>query len=495
MNIQNFLIKKIKKLFLTINNLIESNLNKLKLIKHNYKKGELIKNNRVFFSISAIIILTLTYFFLPTLYDKNIIQSKIKNQVQKKYNIEIQFDEKIRYGLIPKPHFVAKDIKIFNDKKEIAVSNDLKIFISIKKFFSMDNLEVKDLIFTKTDFNIKFEDIHFFYNLLNTQPNENKIVWKKSNLFFKSVDDEVLFLNKIEKGKFFYDSYNLVNVLSAENKIFNTPYKIVIKNDKFNKEINTKFSSKKVRLNIENSLIYDDKEKKGLLDILFINKNTELNYQIKKNSLNFSSNNSKVLNGSIDFKPFYLQANLNYNGVNTKNLFGDDSIFFNLVRSELFNNPNLNINIKFNIKDITNSNELNNLLLNLTLEQGDIKFSNSKILWKDDLEIKMNDALLSHNENEIILNGNITINAKDINGFYKSYQIQKKFRKKITKIDLDFAYNLNKKKLRLDNIRVDNNTNSKLNKFINDHNSNENKFLNKIILKNFINNFFEAYAG
>ncbi len=495
MNIQNFLIKKIKKLFLSINNLIESNLNKFRLLKSNYKKGELIKNNRVFFGISAIFILTLTYFFIPTLYDKKIIQSKIENQVLKKYNIEIQFNEKIRYGLIPKPHFVAKNVKILNNKKEIANANNFKIYISMSKFFSIDNLEVKDLIFSETDFDFKFEDINFFYNLLNTQPNENKIVWKKSNLFFKTADDEVLFLNKIENGKFFYDSYNLVNILSSKNKIFNTPYKLVIKNDKFNKEFNTKFVSKKVRLDIENSLIYDDEVKKGFLDILFINKSSELNYQIKKNSLNFSSSDNKVLNGSIDFKPFYLQANLKYNGISTRNLFNDDSIFFNLVRSEIFNNPNLNINVKFDIDDITNSSELNNLLLNLSLEQGNISFSNSKILWKNDLEIKLNDALLSHNENEIILNGNITVNASDINSFYKSYQIKKIFRKKISNINFDFAYNLSKKTLRLDNITVDGNTNSKLNKFIDDHNLNENKFVNKIILKNFINDFFEAYAG
>ena len=495
MNVQNFLIKKIKKLFISINNLIESNLNKFRVLKSNYKKGEIIKNNRVFFSISAIIILTLTYFFLPTLYDKNIIQSKIKNQVLKKYNIEIKFNEKIRYGLVPKPHFVAKNIKILNGNKEIGVANNFKAFISIKKFFSIDDLEVKDLIFTQTDFDIKFQDINFFFNLLNTQPNENKIVWKKSNLFFKSTDDEVLFLNKIDNGKFFYDSYNLVNILSAKNKIFNTPYKLVIKNDKFNKEFNTKFSSKKIRLEIENSLIYDEEIKNGLLDVLLINKNTELSYEIKKNSLSFKSNNNRALNGTIDFKPFYLQANLNYKGVSTRNLFDDDSVFFNLVRSEVFNNPNLNININLDVKDITNSNELNNLFLNLTLEQGDINFSNSKILWKNDLEIKMNEGLLSYNDNEIILNGNITINAKDINNFYKSYQIKKNFRKNLKKIQLDFAYNFNKKTFRFDNVIIDNIANNKLNKFINDYNLSEQSFLNKIILKNFINNFFEAYAG
>ena len=44
-----------------------------------FRKAELIKNNRVFFGLSALVILTLSYFLLPTIYDKGIIKSKIKN--------------------------------------------------------------------------------------------------------------------------------------------------------------------------------------------------------------------------------------------------------------------------------------------------------------------------------------------------------------------------------------------------------------------------------
>ena len=39
--------------------------------------------------------------------------------------------------------------------------------------------------------------IFIFKNLLETAPNENKIVIKNSNIFFKNEDDEVLFINKI----------------------------------------------------------------------------------------------------------------------------------------------------------------------------------------------------------------------------------------------------------------------------------------------------------
>ena len=110
MNKHNLLIKKVKQRFLSINYSIESYFNKLKFLKKNLKKIEFIKNNRVFFGLSAVIILTFSYFLIPTMYDQSLIQLKIKNQISKKYNININFNENIRYGLLPKPHFQAKNL-------------------------------------------------------------------------------------------------------------------------------------------------------------------------------------------------------------------------------------------------------------------------------------------------------------------------------------------------------------------------------------------------
>ena len=121
-------------------------------------------------------------------------------------------------------------------------------------------------------------------------------------------------------------------------------------------------------------MYYDEEIKKGLLDILFINKTTSLKYELKKNSLNFVTQNQKnIYDGLIEFKPFYLQANFNYEGLSTKYLFNNDSILIELIKSELLNNQNLNININLNVKDIINIDELNNLFLKLEIESGDIK--------------------------------------------------------------------------------------------------------------------------
>ena len=186
MNKHNLFIKKIKKQFLSINSLLESYFNKLNLFKSNLKKGEIIRNNKVFIGILVVVIMTLSYFIIPSLYNKNIMKTEIENQVLKKYNINIKINESVEYGLFPKPHFSSKNLSIFKDKKEIGVSNDFKIFIDTSNFFSINKIDTNDIIFKKVLFNLKFNDLEFFKELLKTPPNENEISIKQGTIFFKS---------------------------------------------------------------------------------------------------------------------------------------------------------------------------------------------------------------------------------------------------------------------------------------------------------------------
>ena len=199
-----------------------------------------------------------------------------------------------------------------------------------------------NLVFNKTDFNIYLKDFSFFSELLKIAPNENKILFKNSNIFFKSRDDDVLFINKIDNSKFYFDSNNLQNVLTMKSEVFNVPFKLTVKNDKFYKKFYVRFNSKKIRLSVENETTYENELKSGILDVLFINKNTSLNYKINEKSLNFSSDdNTNRYKGKIDFKPFYFSTILNYDGISSKHVFDNNSIFIDLFESELLNNKNL----------------------------------------------------------------------------------------------------------------------------------------------------------
>ena len=74
MSKHNFLNKKVKKQILSINDLIESNFNKIKYFRSNYKKILLSKENRVVLLAGTVVILTLSYLLIPTFYDKDKIQ-------------------------------------------------------------------------------------------------------------------------------------------------------------------------------------------------------------------------------------------------------------------------------------------------------------------------------------------------------------------------------------------------------------------------------------
>ena len=74
MNKVNLISKKFKERLLSINESLESYFNKLNFLKKYSKKNHILANNKVFFGLSAVIILTLSYILLPTLYNKNIVQ-------------------------------------------------------------------------------------------------------------------------------------------------------------------------------------------------------------------------------------------------------------------------------------------------------------------------------------------------------------------------------------------------------------------------------------
>ena len=166
-----------------------------------------------------------------------------------------------------------------------------------------------------------------------------------------------------------------------------------------------------------------------------------------------------------------------------------------LIKSEIFNNKNLNADINLNLKDIINIEELNDLQLSITFDEGDIHFSNSSIMWKEHLKILLDESFLNYDENQISLNGKISLDFIDLENFYRSFQIKKNYRKKIKQIEFYFVYDFNKKNISFSNARIDDKPNLKVEEYFDKFNEKENRMLNKIRFKNFVNDFFRIYSG
>ena len=73
--------------------------------------------------------------------------------------------------------------------------------------------------------------------------------------------------------------------------------------------------------------------------------------------------------------------------------------------------------------------------------------------------------------------------------------LNKKNRKDVKNVAIDFIYNINSKSFRLNNPKINNSQSLELEEFLDDFNSKEDRVFNKITFKNFINSFFKVYAG
>jgi len=492
---QNSLSKKIGKQISTINNLLENYFNSLRRFILDARKLRFDKNNRVFLAIVSIIFLTLIYFLIPTAYNKELIEKEIKNQIYQKYNIDVKFDNEIQYNFFPKPHFSSKDLLILNDQTKVGEVKKFKIFIEFKNFFNFNQIQTQDVIFDKADFSIKKSDLILFKNLLKTEPNRNKIKIKRSNIFFMNKEDEVLFINQINDSQFYYDLKNLKNVFLSKGKVFNVPYKLVIGNDKLNEILNFEIVSKKLVLKIENRTDYKTKDETGSLKISFKNKSNNFNYQINKNTMDvFLNDSNKTFKGLLEFKPFYLISKINYETFRIKDLI-NNPFFSEILKSQILNNKNLNALINFDVKNVYDFDRFSDLSLKLRIEEGNYNFSDSNIIWKENVNVRFLDASLIFDKEKINFNGRTSLDVKNKDQFYKFFQIKKELRKNIGKIELDFNYDLNEQKITLDNLKIDNQSNKKIEKLISNFNTSNKKLLNKITFKNFVNDILIAYFG
>ena len=492
---QNLLSKKIGKQISTINNLLENYFNSLRRFILDVRRLRFDKNNRVFLTIISIIFLTLTYFLIPTAYNKELIEKEIKNQINQKYNLDVKFDNKIQYNFFPKPHFSSKDLLILNGQAKVGEVKNFKIYIEFKNFFNFNQIQTEDVIFDKAVFNIKKSDISLFKNLIKTEPNRNKIKIKRSNIFFMNKNDEVLFINQINDSQFYYDLKNLKNIFFSKGKIFNVPYKLIIGNDKLNEILNFELVSKKLVLKIENTTDYKMEDDTGSLKISFKNKNNIFNYQINKNTMDIYLNDTnKTFRLLLEFKPFYLVSKLNYQTFRIRDIF-NNPFFMEIFKSQLLNNKNLNALMNFDVKNVYDFDRFSDLSLKLKIEDGNYDFSNSNIIWKENVKVLFSDAFLNFDKGKINLNGRTSFDVQDKDEFFKFFQIKKELRKNIEKIELDFNYDLNEEKITFDNLRIDNKSNKKIEEIISNFNSSNKKFLNKIIFKNFVNDILIAYFG
>jgi len=492
----NQFVKSFKNINKLINSLLERNLNKLKF--DNIKI--LASNNKIILTFVAVFVFFVLYLLVPTFYKQGDISKELRNELLTKFNLELTFNKNLVYNFFPRPHFTSKETFIVENQKNIADINRIKIYVSLDNLFSLKNFNITEVILDNVNFELNNKNSNFFIKILNNNFLDANLKIINSNIFFRNLENEVLFINKIKNLKYYYDQNELKNVLFSENEIFNTSFSLKIVNHEDEKKLLTKLNLDFAKLQIENILNYDGDIKLGSSTLLFNKKKSMVNYKTNKDFFEFKyfdelDKKKFLYNGKLNFKPFYSIFEGDTEEINISHLFGTNAIIAELLRTGILNSKNIDFKLKINANKIQKRRNFINLILKSKIQDGLIDIDDTQIEWKNNSIIKFTDSLIFVKDGKLFLDGKSQINIKNVKNIYKFLLTPKNFRKKIKTIDFRFSYAFDEKVVIISDIIIDGKYNQKVNEKLNNIYFRGSDMQNKIFFKNMTNDLLKAYAG
>ena len=496
MSKKNSFIKYLKNISKIINNLLEKNLNKL----NSKNLSFLLKNNKIILTFVALFVIFVTYLLLPTLYNQNDISKKLKNEILNKFDLNFEFSQKIKYNFLPRPHFTTIDSKIFDKQKELSKIGKIKIYISLDNLFSFRNIEVRDLIFENANFNIDKKNYNFFLELLNKNFKNGDLILKNSNIFYKNIENEVLFINKILKMKYYFDSKELKNIFYSDNEIFNIPFSLKTFYSEDKNNIFSLINLNLIKLKIKNQLNMKGEKFIGKSEFVFNKEKRIAEYQIENKLFKFhifdkiEYPNKKFI-GNFNLKPFYASLNGELDEINLNYLFGYNDFIVQLLKTEILNHKNVDLKLNLIADRVYNNSNFRKININSKIQDGLVDTDMTKFTWRDFVDFELLETLIYVRDGELVLDGKLNIEINDYNKVYTFLLTPKNYRNKIKHINLNFTYNFDKKIAQLKDIKIDNKFDQNVNKILMDVILKKNNFQNKIYFKNLLNEALKNYAG
>ncbi len=492
----NFFIKYLKNINFFINNLLEKNLNKL----NSKNLSFLFKNNKIILTFVALFVVFISYLLSPTFYNQSNISKKLKNELQSKFDLNFKFSQNLKYNFFPRPHFTTIDSIIIDDQGEISNVGNLKILVAFDNLFSTKNIEVQDIILKKANFNINAKNYNFFIKLLDQSFKNGNLIIKNSNIFFKNLENEVLFINKVLLIKYYYDHKELKNIFYSENEIFNIPFSL---KSYFSEDKNNFFSQinlNLINLKIKNELTFEKEKKIGKSKFILSKFKRNAEYQIKKNSIDFHifdkiDQPNVTYQGKFNFKPFYGNLEGDLDEINLNSIFGSRAVIAQLLKTEIFNNKNIDFKINIQADNVYKNSNFKNINLSSNFQDGLIDTDNTKFKWRDFADFELLESLIFVKDGELILDGKLKIKINDYKKVYKFLLTPKNYRNKINEIDLNFTYNFDQKIAELKDIKIDNKIDQSVNRILNNVVFKKEDLQNKIYFKNLLNEAIKSYAG
>ena len=498
----------LKKKLNKLNNLLKIKLIKLntflkiKLIKLNFlskkKKLTFKINNRASYFVLGVIFFILSYLSIPYFYNNDKLINKVESELSKNLNIDFNLSENFSYRFFPRPYFTFEQVSFLNQFKN---SGKIKVDIPINKLLFLENLQIKDIILSNVNFDVNKKNYNFFTELLKNDFSNFKFEIKNSNIFYRNTKNDVLFINKIDYLKYYYDKKKLSNFFIADNEIFNLFYNVKFNNDFVNKKITSVINSSSLNLKTEIYLDYKKlKKKEGLINFYYNKKKINAKYNYSKDLFEFNFSDRPInpnfnYEGTINLKPFFLESSGLFKKINSKEFLNPNSILLQFLKTEILNNKNLNMNTSLNVKQIDALEDLDNVALKVKIIEGLIDINETTLSWLNIADLKISDSLIFMNNNNLVLDALITIKINNFQEFYKFFQTPRNHRKEVKNIQFNLSYNFDQFTADLNDIRIDGLIDPKVNKSLKKLILKNNKLQNRIYFKNLINQAMKFYAG
>lgn len=505
--------KKIKKNFSFFTSIIESIQIKKNIIKNKFSPYKLIKQinlNISIFVTSLIFFLYLIYISIPGIIYNKSIQNYLTNLLKAEYKIDISLSPKISYSILPFPNFQVEDVIIFNNKekyqKNLAQIKKFKIFIHQNNFLKKENLKIKSIEISESNFFIENSDVAFFNNFFLNDNFNKPIKIKKSNIFYQDNNKKTISLLTLGSGDIYKDYSNNQILVKTNGKIFNVPFNFSWKKDVNKREINTYFKLKKIRLDIKNfsKSISETKIQKNL-QLKYNKSKYNVKYKKEAGNIIFSSNNSFIgtnkflYSGKISLDPFSFSIISSLNEINFKKIYFTNFFFQEILSKNLLLNENFNGNIKIKSDNLINNPLFNEINLNISFVGNSINLNKSTLTNSKLANLIISNGNLYEEQNDILFKGSFELSILDIKKFNNKFVVPKKFRRDLKKIKFKITYNLTNQVIKIININIndknDDEVIDRLDDLIYEFNSGGIKISNWIELKSFTNKIIATYSG
>ena len=158
----------------------------------------------------------------------------------------------------------------------------MKIYVSFKNLFSVNKIDIENIVLNKVNFDLNKYNYKFFTNMLVKDFSNFDFEINNSKIIFKNIENDVLFINKINKLKYFFDLKDKKNTLITNNEIFNIPYRVELKDYPDKKKIISKINFDHLKFQIQNDFYYKKIYKNGSVKFNYKKNKSEVLYEIKK---------------------------------------------------------------------------------------------------------------------------------------------------------------------------------------------------------------------